>query len=199
MVDEREGEEEGGEAEGAGRRRRAAAAAALPPPTFSYSTTTASAPTAAVSLAASPEDEAAVYLEAGPLGADAGRRLGAVAAPVLVAAGGGVRGGASGAAGGGGGGGGGGAATKGQSSGLLHAPLARAAPRTARLLPRGRLEVYRGLGHLGPFERPEFVGERAAEAFGRAVAVAEGASASWGSLPPERELELLRSGLSAKL
>lgn len=193
--DETEGEEEEERRRGA---TTAAAAAASAFPTVSTSSSSN-----AVSLAASPEDEAAVYLEAGPLGVEAGRRLAAVAAPVLVAAGGD----------GGDGGDGAKSVVGGENRGAtrpdprsLHAPLARAAPRTARLLPRGRLEVYRGLGHLGPFENPEFVGGRAAEAFARAVAVTEEEeeereSGSWRSLPPEREFELgsSSSSLSAKL
>lgn len=171
--DETEGEQEEEE-----RRRGTttkATASALP----TVSTTSSSSSDTPVSLAASPEDEAAVYLEAGPLGVEAGRRLGAVTAPVLVAAG------SDGA--------------KSSGSPSLHAPLARAAPRTALLLPRGRLEVYRGLGHLGPFENPGFVGERAAEALAKAVA--EESEESWRSLPPEREFELggSSSSLSAKL
>lgn len=156
------------------------AATAASSPTFSSSF---SSSTAAVSLAASPEDEVAVILEAGPLGAEAGRKLGLVAAPVLVAAGGRGSGGSGGGSGGG--------IQKNQNP---HAPLARAAPRTARLLPRGELEVHEGLGHLGPFEDPGLVGERAAAAFVRA---AEGRS--WrrrSPLPPE---EKVFGSLSSKL
>ena len=181
MVDDEreEGEEEGkGDEEGGGRRRTAEAST-------SETSTSTNTTVAAVSLAASPEDEAAVYLEAGPLGAEAGRRLGVVAgAAVLVAAG-------------------SGGVIKDDPS-LVHAPLARAAPLTARLLPRGKFEVYHGLGHLGPFESPGFVGERAAEAFARAAVTEEdrGESENWGSLPPEREFELelgSSSSISAKL
>lgn len=140
-----------------------------------------------VSLAASPEDEAAVYLEAGPLGVEAGRLLGVVAVPVLVAAGSGS----------------GESERRKKNPDLLHAPLARAAPRTARLLPRGKLEVYHGLGHLGPFEDPRFVGERAADAFAIATAKAgarEEEGSCWSSLPPDREFEVVpSSGLSSKL
>lgn len=132
----------------------------------------------AVSLAASPEDEAAVYLEAGPLGTEAGRRLELVAAPVVVAAGGGA-GGVSGEE-----------AQKQNPN--LHAPLARAAERTARLLPRGALEVHGGLSHLGPFEDPGFVGDRAAAAFATARAAAA-VDKSW------QTRSLPSSSLSAKL
>ena len=199
MIDETEGEEgDGGDERGRMTTTTAAAAASASSfPTFSpspsSSTPTATSLTAdtPVSLAASPEDEAAVYLEAGPLGVEAGRKLGAVAAPVLVAAGG--DGDGDGAKSGGASSGGDRGATRPNPS--LHAPLARAAPRTARLLPRGRLEVYHGLGHLGPFEKPGFVGERAAEAFARAVTEER---ESWRSLPPQREFEL-GSSLSAKL
>ena len=193
MVDEGGGEEGEEEEEGGGeggRRKRSTTASAAAASSFSSSTSSPTT-TTAVSLAASPEDEAAVYLEAGPLGVEAGRKLGAVAAPVLVAAGG--DGDGDGAKSGGASSGGDRGATRPNPS--LHAPLARAAPRTARLLPRGRLEVYHGLGHLGPFEKPGFVGERAAEAFARAVTEER---ESWRSLPPQREFEL-GSSLSAKL
>lgn len=39
------------------------------------------------------------------------------------------------------------------------------ADRIAAELPRGELLVFRGLGHLGPFESPQIVGERAASFF----------------------------------
>jgi len=152
---------------------------------------------AAVTLAASPENETEVYLEAGALGVEAGKQLALVKVPVLVAAGGG---------GGGGGGGGSGGAIIGNS---LHEPLARAALRTASILARGKLEVYCGLGHLGPFEDPVLIGERAAEAFRRALDVDGGekggesyccgsrcsvrGSNDWDSLPDKTELMSTRA------
>lgn len=209
------GERERGGREGGGEDDKASPSSGAPPSPASSSADAADA----VTLAASPEDEAEVYLEAGPLGAEAGRRLGSVTAPVLVAAGGGGRGGGKG---------GGGSSSsfhgseENERSDSPHDPLASAAPRTARLLPRGKLEVYRGLGHLGPFEDPAFVGERAAEAFRRAldmnvVVVDDGSSRrtsgkggcccsswcrvcddkSWDSLPDRTELESIRD--SSKL
>ena len=98
-----------------------------------------------VRLAASPDDEGAVYLEAADLGVRAWRGLATLTAPVTVAAGG------------------------------DGGPLARVAPAIAAALPRGRAETFAELSHLGPFEAPAAVAVRAVAGLTGAVAGLTGA------------------------
>ena len=116
-------------------------------------------PGTTITLACTPEDEAAVFESAAGLARAAADRLGEVACPVMVAAG-----GADGA---------------GAGAGAGAAPLAAGAPRTAAGLRAGKLQTWGGLRHLGPMEAPAAVGRRVCAV----LLAATGRAGGWGRLP----------------